>query len=131
MLLRNKSIKGGETGFEDVTTQAGLHLNKTRTFPTWFWDYDNDGWLDILVCGYEFEGSLAPYFAAEALNIPADNSGKVFLFRNNHNGTFGRCVAESRSEQSCICHGVQILVTLTTTATWICTWAQATRCTRR
>ena len=63
-------------------------MNKTRTFPTWFWDYDNDGWLDILVCGYEFDGSLAWYSAAEALDIPVDNSGKVFLFRNNHDGTF-------------------------------------------
>lgn len=88
ILLKNESTKEGITSFKDVTEEAGLNLNKTRTFPTWFWDYDNDGWLDILVCGYEFDGSLARYFAAEALNIPVDNAGKIFLFRNNHNGTF-------------------------------------------
>lgn len=88
ILLKNESTKEGIPSFKDVTQRAGLHLNKIRSFPTWFWDYDNDGWLDILVCGYEFDGSLAGYFAAEALNIPVENAGKVFLFRNNHNGTF-------------------------------------------
>jgi len=88
ILLKNESIKQGMIRFKDVTQQSGLSVNKTRTFPTWFWDYDNDGWLDILVCGYEFDGSLARYFAAEALGIPGDNAGKVFLFRNKHDGTF-------------------------------------------
>ena len=26
--------------------------------------------------------------AAEAVQLPVDNAGKVFLFRNNHDGTF-------------------------------------------
>ncbi len=45
---------------------------------------DNDGWLDILVCGYEF--GMHPwqaYAAAEALHLPVGNAGKQFLFRNN------------------------------------------------
>ncbi len=88
ILLKNESIKKETIRFKDVTQQSGLNVNKTRTFPTWFWDYDNDGWLDILVCGYEFDGSLARYFAAEALGIASDNAGKVFLFRNKHDGTF-------------------------------------------
>lgn len=88
ILLKNEGLQNGVITFKDVAKEAGLQSNTTRTFPTWFWDYDNDGWLDILVCGYEFGGSLAPYVAAEALKIPIDNSGKVFLFRNNRNGTF-------------------------------------------
>ncbi|MEP7376711.1 MAG: CRTAC1 family protein [Chitinophagaceae bacterium] len=88
ILLKNESTKGGIVKFTDVTQQAGLSKNTTRTFPTWFWDYDNDGWLDILVCGYEFSGSLAWYAAAEALGVSPGKSGKVFLFRNNHDGTF-------------------------------------------
>lgn len=88
ILLRNETKKGALTSFKDVTQQAGLHLNKTRTFPTWFWDYDNDGWLDILVCGYEYNGSLAGYVAKEAMGMFVGNTGKVFLFRNNHDGTF-------------------------------------------
>ena len=88
ILLKNELVKNGPVKFEDVTEQAGLSNNRARTFPTWFWDYDNDGWPDILVCGYEFTGSLAYYAAAEASNAPINNAGKVFLFRNKHDGTF-------------------------------------------
>ncbi len=88
ILLKNESIKSGVVKFEDVSRQAGLSNNMTRTFPTWFWDYDNDGWLDILVCGYEFTQSLSYYAGAEATQAPVNNAGKVFLFRNKHDGTF-------------------------------------------
>jgi len=88
ILLRNISGKNGDIKFEDVSVAAGLTRNLTRTFPTWFWDYDNDGWPDILVCGYEFTQSLSYYAAAEAIQFPIGNSGKVFLFRNKHDGTF-------------------------------------------
>ena len=88
ILLRNGSGKNGVIQFRDVSQQAGLTHNLTRTFPTWFWDYDNDGWLDILVCGYEFTQSLSYYAAAEAVQLPIGNAGKVFLFRNKHDGTF-------------------------------------------
>lgn len=88
ILLKNESTKNGTVKFLDISQQAGFSNQLTRTFPTWFWDYDNDGWLDILVCGYEFTGSLATYAASEATNRPVNNSGKVFLYRNNHDGTF-------------------------------------------
>ena len=88
ILLKNKSAKNGALKFEDVSQQAGLSNNRSRSFPTWFFDYDNDGWLDILVCGYEFTESLAYYAGAEATQAPVNNAGKVFLFRNKHDGTF-------------------------------------------
>ncbi|AXY74392.1 CRTAC1 family protein [Paraflavitalea soli] len=88
VLLKNGGIQGNNIVFTDVTAQAGLANNRTRTFPTWFWDYDNDGWLDILVSGYEFERSLAWYAAEEALGRQTGNSGKIFLFRNKHDGSF-------------------------------------------
>ncbi len=88
ILLRNETNKSGDIKFADVSQQAGLSRNITRTFPTWFWDYDNDGWLDILVCGYEFTQSLSYYAAAEAVQSSVGNSGKVILFRNKHDGTF-------------------------------------------
>jgi hypothetical protein len=90
ILLKNESAKGGPVKFKDVTQQAGLGSNLTRTFPAWFFDYDNDGWLDILVCSYEFTESLAYYAAAEALqsSVVKGNPGKVILYRNKHDGTF-------------------------------------------
>ncbi|HEX4851156.1 MAG TPA: CRTAC1 family protein, partial [Puia sp.] len=88
ILLKNESTPNGAVKFTDVSKQSGLSNNLTRSFPTWFWDYDNDGWLDILVCGYEFNQSLANYAAAEIINLPVNNAGKIFLFRNKHDGTF-------------------------------------------
>ncbi len=88
VLLKNGGVQGNTVVFTDVTAQAGLAENRTRTFPTWFWDYDNDGWLDILVSGYEFDRSLAWYAAGEAMGRQVGNSGKLFLFRNKQNGTF-------------------------------------------
>jgi hypothetical protein len=89
ILLKNESVKGGPVKFKDVTEQSGLGNNLTHTFPCWFFDYDNDGWLDILVCSYEFTESLAFYAGAEAIKSSVGgNSGKVILFRNKHDGTF-------------------------------------------
>jgi hypothetical protein len=39
--------------------------NKERTFTTWFYDYNNDGWQDILVSDYNFDRSLGYYSAAQ------------------------------------------------------------------
>ncbi|MDF2189115.1 CRTAC1 family protein [Paraflavitalea sp. CAU 1676] len=87
-LLKNMTKPGGTVQFTDVAGPAGLASNKTRTFPTWFWDYDNDGWLDILVSGYEFEQSLAWYAGQEGLGRDPGPSGHLILFRNKHDGTF-------------------------------------------
>jgi len=87
ILLKNTGIKNGIPQFIDATDQAGLAGINVMTFPTWFWDYDNDGWQDIFVCGYQYDGSIGGEFAMEALNI-RNNSSKMYLYRNNHDGTF-------------------------------------------
>lgn len=87
-LLRHKGVKENEIVFENVTKLAGLDQAHGNSFPAWFWDYNNDGWLDIFACDYSFERSLAYYAAAEHLNIPEGNLEKMLLYRNNHDGTF-------------------------------------------
>jgi hypothetical protein len=88
ILLKNKGLQSKIPQFEDATRQSGLDKDTTHTFPTWFWDYDNDGWPDIFACGYHFEGSLADAVAAEFLHQDWPGSSKMCLFRNNHDGTF-------------------------------------------
>ena len=87
-LLQNKGRGGKELDFEDVTEKSGLNSNHESTFTTWFYDYNNDGWADILIVDYSFDKPLGYYAAAEALGVPIPNAGNIFLYRNNHNGTF-------------------------------------------
>ena len=87
-LLKNEGTRNGMPHFRDVASEAGLGNCNTRTFATWFWDYDNDGYLDIFLCNYNFTHSLGWYAAAEALHLPAEGAAKQFLFRNKHDGTF-------------------------------------------
>ncbi|WP_026463459.1 CRTAC1 family protein [Adhaeribacter aquaticus] len=94
-LLKNNGIKNNRPVFKDVTAQAKLDKEESRTFPTWFWDYNNDGWLDILVCDYNFEGQLSYYAASEALNLPGPKSGIIYLYKNNQDGTFSNITEEA------------------------------------
>jgi hypothetical protein len=88
ILLKNKGIKNQIPQFENVSHAAGLDKEPTMTFPTWFWDYDNDGWPDIFVCGYAYQSSMTASVAAEALGRPLPNASKMYLYHNNHDGTF-------------------------------------------
>jgi hypothetical protein len=88
VLLKNITGKDGMVKFTDVSQQANLTANRSPTFSTWFWDYDNDGWLDILVCGYGNSIPIGYAAGAEALNRYQGDNGKVILYHNEHNGTF-------------------------------------------
>jgi hypothetical protein len=88
ILFKNKGVKARIPQFENSSTESGLDQEITYTFPTWFWDYDNDGWPDIFACSYQFIGSLAGIAAAEALNLPVPRTAKMYLYHNNHDGTF-------------------------------------------
>ncbi len=38
--------------FDDVAERLGV-THPIKSFPAWFWDFDNDGWLDLFVSAYE------------------------------------------------------------------------------
>jgi hypothetical protein len=83
-LFHNEGPDGqGRWGFIDATRRAGV-IEPDESFPTWFWDYDNDGWQDLFVSGYS--GSVADW-AAELLGLEHD-AEMPRLYRNNGNGTF-------------------------------------------
>ena len=69
--------------FTNVTTEAGL-ADPIFSFPCWFFDYDNDGWQDIFVCGYK--GGVEA-MVAEFLGRPS-NGIHPRLYHNNGDGTF-------------------------------------------
>ncbi len=76
-LLRNK---GGGV-FEDVTIASGLGEPICSESAAWG-DYDNDGWLDLYVCG-EY---LPP--AGDVLASRHDPRNRCRLYRNRGDGTF-------------------------------------------
>jgi hypothetical protein len=70
--------------FIDVTEQAGV-AEPVQSFPTFFFDYDNDGWPDLFVAGFWYDTfndiaafQMKKYFKAETPR----------LYHNNRNGTF-------------------------------------------
>ncbi|MEZ5274959.1 MAG: CRTAC1 family protein [Opitutaceae bacterium] len=97
-LLRNDGpADPDETGpqvrwrFTDVAASAGV-TEPMRSFPCWFWDFDNDGWLDLFVTGYWITNAgdvLADYLGAR------HNGERARLYRNNGDGTF-RDVTEAQ-----------------------------------
>ena len=67
----------GDGTFTDVAQELGVS-EPIESFPTWFWDYDNDGWLDLFVAGYARDIDSV---AADYLRMPNDGAWPR-LYRN-------------------------------------------------
>jgi len=99
-LLRNEGNNAeGIPTFTDVTAKAGLD-EPMNTFPTWFWDYNNDGWLDIFVSEFDLftktQAKLPPVYNVAAHKMGEEvKQGKPRLYRNRGDGTFEEVAAES------------------------------------
>jgi hypothetical protein len=101
MLFRNDGPQGADKGpkaawkFTDVAVAAGV-TQPLMSFPTACFDYDNDGWPDILVTGYALQS---------VGDVVADYMGKPFrsekarLFRNNRDGTFTDATREAKLDK--------------------------------
>jgi hypothetical protein len=86
--------EGGQTDgrwrFSDVTRRAEVGA-PDHSFATWFWDYDNDGHLDLLVTGYYTEGKGD--LGAFLLGMP--NKAEVpRVYRNRGDGRFDEVAHE-------------------------------------
>jgi hypothetical protein len=79
----------GNRTFTEVSDQAGVP-GPERGFPTWFFDYDNDGWDDLLVSSYFLSVDET---ARRYLHRPP-NAATMKLYRNLGNGTFADVTAQ-------------------------------------
>ena len=73
----------GNGTFTELGRAAGVP-GPGRSFATWFFDYDNDGWQDLFVTSYfiSVEESVKTY-----LGLP-NNANTLKLYRNLGDGTF-------------------------------------------
>jgi hypothetical protein len=91
LLFRNE----GGTRFTDVTRRAGV-ADGIHTFPTWFFDYDNDGWLDLFAGGFDESG--VDVVASMYLGVKRPD-GAPRLYRNKGTGTFENVTARARLDR--------------------------------
>ena len=78
----------GKQTFEDVAASSGVTL-PLKIFPTWFWDYNNDGHLDIFAGSYGVDVAAV---GAHHYGRPANLSGRA--------STRGTAKAASRTSRS-------------------------------
>jgi hypothetical protein len=76
----------GQAVFEDRTREAGLGMPGRRFtgFGTFFFDYDNDGWLDLFVANGSVQ--LVPELVRQKNPFPLGQPNQ--LFRNTGKGSF-------------------------------------------
>src|SRR5262245_876743 len=81
----------GDGTFKDVTSQAGLNKQYLNSIVAIAFDYDRDGYVDILLGNYFQPVNLfnpsTPHFFPESFET-ANNGGGVTLYHNNGDGTF-------------------------------------------
>ncbi|HEX6719312.1 MAG TPA: CRTAC1 family protein [Pyrinomonadaceae bacterium] len=83
----------GKAIFEDRTREAGLGMPGRRFtgFGALFFDYDNDGWLDLLVVNGAVQ--LLPELMRKGDPFPLGQVKQ--LFRNQGNGSFGEIIDQA------------------------------------
>ncbi|HKG60754.1 MAG TPA: FG-GAP-like repeat-containing protein [Pyrinomonadaceae bacterium] len=81
--------------FEEIAAQLGVEQPRW-SFPTWFWDYDNDGKLDLFVASYFFANGewVRPYLGL------ARQGDSMKLYRNTGNGKFADVTKETGLDRS-------------------------------
>lgn len=111
-LFRNLGGVGGDDDdgdgglrFEEVGERAGVQ-EPMDSFPTWFFDYDQDGWLDLFVGDYatDFVGAWVTPTVADYLGQPVEG-GTSRLYRNRGDGTFADVSAEVGLERPLLAMG--------------------------
>jgi len=99
VLFHNDGPAGGvAVRFSDATGKAGV-AEPEESFPTWFFDYDNDGWLDLFVCGFTgYQVDSLECVVADYLKLPK-TMDTPRLYHNNHDGTFTDVTQEAHLDR--------------------------------
>lgn len=72
-------------GFEDVSDVAGIAAPH-EAFVGFFFDYDNDGWMDVFIVGFASDMEVALQSRLEGKAV--HEGSRLALYRNDRDGTF-------------------------------------------
>jgi hypothetical protein len=75
----------GNGTFTEVTKQAGIAAPQDG-FVGFFFDYDNDGWLDLFATGWTED--MAEVLRSALSGKPSQERNRLALYHNNGDGTF-------------------------------------------
>ena len=106
VLLRNdKASNSFGFNFKNVSQQAGIS-GPVESFPTWFFDYNNDGFDDIFVSSFSMKSynNLSAEYAKEMLNLKYSSETPV-LYQNNGDGTFTNVTIRVGLDKVCFTMG--------------------------
>lgn len=89
LLYHNRSHES-TLRFADISVSASVQ-EPYVSFPTWFWDYDNDGWQDLFVAGFDMANldDMALIYLGEPFEAEHPR-----LYRNRGNLTFEELASE-------------------------------------
>jgi hypothetical protein len=105
LLFRNEGPGSTDGGFSwkfrEVSAEAGVG-EPLFSFASWFFDFDNDGWLDIFVAGFK----IGPVEDIANLYLGQPHSSEVpRLYRNHRDGTFADVTREARLDRAILTMG--------------------------
>lgn len=93
---RNKFFinEGPKHTFKESAKESGL-AEPFFSFPAWVWDYNQDGWEDLLVFGFNSRryNKLGADVAADYLGL-ANKGVRMHLYENQGNGSFHEVAAQ-------------------------------------
>ena len=80
--------QAGKLWFQSIGKRVGV-TEPQESFPTWMFDYNNDGFEDIFVSGYSLGSKTASQFMLEGISGQYEQHPyHPYLYRNNGNGDF-------------------------------------------
>ena len=91
----------GQWRFSNRAAEANVN-NTILSFGTFFFDYNNDGWEDLIIFGYYFPTGIGEV-AKDYLGLP-NGTEKPRLYRNNKDGTFTDVTVEANMNR--VCHAM-------------------------
>ncbi|GHA25677.1 hypothetical protein GCM10007103_03660 [Salinimicrobium marinum] len=87
LFINQGKTSKGKIQFREEGAQRGLE-EKISSFPTWSFDYNNDGWVDIFVAGYRRSTfyNIVPDIVSDYLKEP--NRAETMRLYQNNKGSF-------------------------------------------